>query len=712
MSHIVTTQALPSDTKLIRRYFALNSVYKLIQRYFTQLDLVANAYYELASPITLTGDFDIGIKLLTTDDTNQVILGDSHTDNLYMNMGSGSITLWLNGQHRAFNAVSKNLTDGKQHDILFQMRANTLECIIDSESLGTLNVTNPVITSANLRIGASNSVLIYFDGILSDLIITDKSGAEDVTTTFALDKPPASALYEYGDELVVNGNFDVNVDGWTGIRNGTHEFDNGRVKIVNGSNGYHGVYRTLTLEIGKHYEVSTDYSHVDGSAFVMVSSTNNLTNDRQIPTVVKTSSTRLNVIFTATIDNAFIGVAQGSTETEGNIAYFDNISVREITNYTEVQATKNIEYSKENTFGSELSQVSLYEVIAGLSTLVDDTTIHLLTDVGGAYTSINAFPSLDTNTYVLTADVDVRAGSLLVTNASENITHYGGVSSKIEVLIPSGGLRIKRGAGGVLNDIMLSNVSIREIQGNALTRINVDDEDIGLYTKTDDGWLAKTNNWVDSDAEVFAGTEDSILDNVNGIYYLKTTGGITGVQCSTQPMQADHLYEISYTVLGQGTGILGLSDFLVDIPIDEGTHKILLTAPSTRNIYFKRIVALDVTISNVSVKHLIQVAEQIVPVLPSITAQPQAVTEDEGTAWSITSSAVDDTSSQWYKNGVATGITTDTLTGTGLVSESGSYFNRYTNSDGSTDTATVTVTINEVAQTSGFNTWQSFNSWG
>lgn len=80
-------------------------------------------------------------------------------------------------------------------------------------------------------------------------------------------------------------------------------------------------------------------------------------------------------------------------------------------------------------------------------------------------------------------------------------------------------------------------------------------------------------------------------------------------------------------------------------------------------------------------------------IAPVITLQPLDVTVDEGVPWSVVSAASGATSSEWFKDAVATGNTTNTIGGTGLVAESGTYFNRYTNAVGDTDTSNSIVTI-------------------
>ena len=132
-----------------------------ISRYFTQLDPVANAYYELATPITLTGDFEIDYATTSAAAMN-------FTDTLGVN-SSGVIQ-------------SDNATDVEVNGVSVGLGA-TLP--LD----GKLNHINFVgLTAVDITVfGRSGAATNYFDGIPSDVKITDKSGVEDVTTTFALD---------------------------------------------------------------------------------------------------------------------------------------------------------------------------------------------------------------------------------------------------------------------------------------------------------------------------------------------------------------------------------------------------------------------------------------------------------------------------------------------------------------------------------------------
>jgi len=164
-----------------------------IQRYFTQLDPVANAYYELETPITLTGDFEIEVWFSSTSvaASMNLISGTIVTEDTIILDFTSSNTI------RAFAYVGTTLQpitstsslpylDGKLRTAGIRYTGTTVELLVDGVvmSSGTWALNgNQNIAYSGARAGTTN----YLDSILSNLKITDKSGAEDVTTTFALD---------------------------------------------------------------------------------------------------------------------------------------------------------------------------------------------------------------------------------------------------------------------------------------------------------------------------------------------------------------------------------------------------------------------------------------------------------------------------------------------------------------------------------------------
>jgi len=184
---------------------------KIGGRVFIDLDPIANAYYEIAEPITFAGDFEVEFEFSTTNTSNQILIGDSHTSSYYFNMDNNSFDVHIAGAARAFTFSSQTPHDGKLHKVKYKLTGTSLEVFLDGISLGTQTIT-PYTGANNFIIGNSNSANAYFDGIIANAKFTDKSGASDVVTTFRLDNSPAAANYTYSTELLENNAFPDNAN--------------------------------------------------------------------------------------------------------------------------------------------------------------------------------------------------------------------------------------------------------------------------------------------------------------------------------------------------------------------------------------------------------------------------------------------------------------------------------------------------------------------
>ena len=321
MSHIVTTQALPSDTKLIRRYFALsNKEPTPITRYFTQFDPVANAYYELATPITLTGDFETYYSATSTAAMN-------FTDTLGVN--SSGVIQSDNATDVEVNGVSVGLgamlpLDGKLNHIKF---------------IG--------LTAVDITVfWRSGTATNYFDGIPSDVKITDTSGAEDVTPTFAINSGKGVSvenslegnnsltrinvddedigLYTKTDdgwlgdkELVTNGGFDTDTDwskgtGWT-ISGGTAQIDGTQTT-------YSTILQGGVLTEGYTYKSSVDVIEIDGTFQTLIGSA-----DIDAETTLPKTLVGIGIA-----DGGTPNTLQNRVRYAGDTAKIDNVSVKHL----------------------------------------------------------------------------------------------------------------------------------------------------------------------------------------------------------------------------------------------------------------------------------------------------------------------------------------------------------------------------------------------
>jgi len=187
------------------------NAFTILSRYFVTLDPVLNSYYEVAQPITFAGDFEIEVEFSTTNTSNQILIGDSHTSSYYFNMDNNSFDVYIVGAPRSFAFSSQTPHDGKLHKVKYKLTGTSLEVFLDGISLGTQTIT-PYTGANNFIIGNSNSYTDYFDGIIANVKLTDKSGASDVVTTFKLDNSPAAANYTYSTELLDNNTFPDNAN--------------------------------------------------------------------------------------------------------------------------------------------------------------------------------------------------------------------------------------------------------------------------------------------------------------------------------------------------------------------------------------------------------------------------------------------------------------------------------------------------------------------
>ena len=121
--------------------------------------------------------------------------------------------------------------------------------------------------------------------------------------------------------LVSNGTFDSNVNGWTS-QNATMTWDNGRLKMVS-TNGNQNVYTTVTCEVGKKYYFQADF---DGRVSFHISTQSDAGNDRgYIPYQLYNSSTTVFCFFTATQTTMYLVPYVIGTNQTG---YVDNVIVK------------------------------------------------------------------------------------------------------------------------------------------------------------------------------------------------------------------------------------------------------------------------------------------------------------------------------------------------------------------------------------------------
>jgi hypothetical protein len=185
----------------------ITTIINPISRYFVTLDPVLNSYYEMAAPITFTGDFEIEVEFSKGPqvESYNVLIGQSDGTSSWITTRTNYVSVNI-----LDTTISGSIPvlDGKLHLIKIIRVGSLVSLYVDGVSDGASNVLG---TFTFDQIG-SNVSGHFFDGIIANAKFTDKSGASDVITTFKLDNSPAAANYVYGGEEVVNGDFATDSD--------------------------------------------------------------------------------------------------------------------------------------------------------------------------------------------------------------------------------------------------------------------------------------------------------------------------------------------------------------------------------------------------------------------------------------------------------------------------------------------------------------------
>ena len=243
---------------------------KIGGRVFIDLDPIANAYYEIASPITFSGDFEIEINFETTDTgTDNILLGKTGDGRGFVRLQNGTPSINFSQAAVAFTFGSNTFYDGELHTLKIENTSGTIKLFIDGVLQGT---TTPAdISNTNFdAIGHKSGQ--FFDGIIANAKLTDKSGASDVVTTFRLDELTANTEYSqenvFGSELVANGNFATDAD-WDAVISATVTATNNTLEVTTTSQAS-GAYQNISTNAGAVYTFTATASSFVSGALIRV----------------------------------------------------------------------------------------------------------------------------------------------------------------------------------------------------------------------------------------------------------------------------------------------------------------------------------------------------------------------------------------------------------------------------------------------------------
>ena len=306
-----------------------------VSRYFVTLDPVLNSYYEMAAPITFSGDFEIEVEFSTTMTGDGMVIGYSSGSSSFINIHQSSGLLRANIFGTSIYS-SSIVNTGKLEKIKVVRTGTTLNLFINN----TLEATATGASSGSVifnRLGLWNVSAYYFDGIIANAKFTDKSGATDVVTTFKLDQ--ATANTEYSQENVFGSELFNNTGSFTNA-NGTATGDS--ISITTTS--VYGYYAIEMTETGQAFEISFTVSDIGTNETVINTyDINGSGNSTIAPLRYGTGSHKI------LLKQNGLSKIQFRVQ-EVTSAVFSNVSVKEITNAVEY---KNIPQSARELYTLE-----------------------------------------------------------------------------------------------------------------------------------------------------------------------------------------------------------------------------------------------------------------------------------------------------------------------------------------------------------------------
>jgi hypothetical protein len=272
----------------------------------------------------------------------------------------------------------------------------------------------------------------------------------------------------YGDELVTNGGFATNIDGWSGARsNETLSLSSNTLLATATAAGAYGSVQALGSLVAGTYTVTADIATnaSNSSAFLRVSIEASLNNTTTFSTGIGAGaqSTTVTATFTVTTAaNYWIG-SIGVATAGGATVRLDNISVREVTVANALAPIVGPELYDDGT--------ATYSLGAGWT----DSAGVLTFNNGTGTTASTSFSSVAGTSYLIGFEV-VDVGGV---NGSISLNGPGAVSStfttagvkSVILTLPDNKASLSlSGVGGANFSIIRSSITIKEIPGYHATQ--------------------------------------------------------------------------------------------------------------------------------------------------------------------------------------------------------------------------------------------------
>jgi len=322
-----------------------------------------------ATNFNITGNVDVTRSAQFEEiliDDNFITTTTSNADLELRAAGTGKVLIPNNNVNIVNNLSTDNITVSNIN--------NTLQTAFNQANINDLTITQNYITTtisnADLELRASGTGTVHAESsvdITNNLTVAGTTRFEDDTTN-----------YEYGPELVVNGTFDNNVNGWSQTGGGSANDVNGNLQI-NATGAARNVSQEIIVEAGKTYDFEAQFRSVsNGNPFYLRifesgvgtlfewNETSGLVPDQLLTASFVPQTTAIDIIFRAV----------------NTVVEWDNVSMFEdignVTTFTpvEVDITTTISHTGNTVQTGDVDQTGNVDIDGNLTVSNEFTTSH------------------------------------------------------------------------------------------------------------------------------------------------------------------------------------------------------------------------------------------------------------------------------------------------------------------------------------------------
>lgn len=434
-----------------------------VSRYFAKLDPLLNSYFNVTKPLVFSGDFDVEFYVATSKKSGvQVFIGGGNfPERFYIGTDDGKLLVG-NGSERFVGSTT--IADSIYNKIKWSVKDSIMTVKVNGVTLYSSAFT-ATFPKTIVSLGNYENTAFFMEGVMSDVIVTDKSSIDNIVTTFPISKPVNGIQFSkensFGAELMSGSSLSAA---------GSCTVINNVMTMTVGSWGY--MYEEIITEAGKTYYFEANVERLPfGNWTLRV--WDSLAGYTQLKSKSSTG-THNGLLFTATSTKTRVAIHQGNPNVVGDTYTLSSVTLKEVhsnaieyMNVVDVDKYTTIDskwYGGQQQISNGGFNLSLdgWSYTAGVDGWSWESSKAKLNGSGGpqALNQSNAFDI--NNKYLIEYDVETDQGVIGIQNKAFGLIASGSTGRvSTEWIADTSTLSFKR-ATGVVNGT-LDNISVKHI---------------------------------------------------------------------------------------------------------------------------------------------------------------------------------------------------------------------------------------------------------